>query len=70
MNVAQPPAARYAGALSHFIREAITAARDADDALLRDVSTVTPTATGLEVVLGGQRLEVTIRPAQPGCLLR
>lgn len=55
------------GAVAHFIMEALYAGRDGDDALLRDLTTVTPLGGGrLEVTLAGQRLEVTVRAATPG----
>jgi hypothetical protein len=68
--VVRGPGARLAGALAHFILEAVTAARDADDALLRDLEAVVPSGDGvLQVTLGGQRLEVQVRPAQAGFYL-
>ena len=69
-QIVETPARRYAGAVAHFILEAVHAARDAEDALMRDVSNVTPTSDGVEITIAGQRLHVSVRPCTPGFLPR
>lgn len=64
----QPP--RLAGAVAHFITEALLAARDDDDALLGDLADVRPTSDGVELTIAGQRLHVIVRPTLPGVYAR
>jgi len=68
--IVETPARRLAGAVAHFILEAVYAGRDGEDALMRDVRDVTPTSDGIELTLNGQRLHVSVRPTQPGFLTR
>lgn len=58
-----------AGAVAHFLLEAVSVAREEDDALLGDAG-IRLIEDGIEVTVNGQRFEVVVRAARPGMYLR